>query len=105
MTTGQIVLLAYAILMLGGGLMGYRAGSRPSLVAGLASGVLLLAAWQLSRTWYEVGLGLGALLALALSVVFGMRLAKTRKLMPSGMLLAVSLIALAVLIASATVAT
>ena len=93
----QIALLVYAVLMVGGGLMGLRAGSRASLVAGGSSGVLLAAAWGLSLLWLGPGLWAGAVISLLLCITFGMRLAKTRKVMPTGMLLGISLVALVVL--------
>jgi len=99
---GEGVLLGYAALVLAGGVMGYaKAGSKPSLIAGVASALLLTAAWMWSRTSVG-GLWLGAGVALALCVVFGMRLKKTGKMMPSGMMLAVSGIALAALLLAAT---
>lgn len=101
MATGQIVLVVYALLILVGGLMGARAGSRASLIAGSASGTLLLAALVVSLFHMAAGLWIGTGVSLVLSVVFGNRLAKTGKLMPSGMLLAVSIVALLVLLFSA----
>ncbi len=98
MTVPQVVLLAYAVLLVVGGIAGYAtAGSRASLAAGLASGLLLAAAWGWSRGAPAAGYALGALVALALCVTFGMRLAKTGKWMPSGMLLLVSVVACLVL--------
>lgn|SRR5262245_47194677 len=98
MNLGQIVLLVYALLMLVGGFIGYKAaGSSASLWAGAGSAAVLAAAWLLSRSAPAVGFGLGAVTSLALVVVFGMRLAKTGKMMPSGMLLAVSVVSFLVL--------
>ncbi len=93
MVIGQWVLMGYAVLMMLGGLMGFRAGSSVSLYAGFGSGVALLAA--LGATYYAMGVGLwvGCGLAAILTLMFGQRLAKTGKLMPAGMLLAVSLVA------------
>jgi uncharacterized membrane protein (UPF0136 family) len=93
MEFGQWVLMGYAVLMMFGGLMGFRAGSNVSLYAGFGSGVALLAA--LGATYYAIGVGLwaGCALAAILTLMFGSRLAKTGKFMPSGMLLAVSLLA------------
>jgi len=93
MAIGQWVLLVYALFMMLGGVMGSRAGSRVSLYAGLGSGVALLAA--LGATYAAMGPGLwaGCVLALVLTLMFGKRLAKTGKFMPSGMLLVVSIAA------------
>jgi uncharacterized membrane protein (UPF0136 family) len=95
MSLGRIVLAVYAVLMLVGGVMGYRAAhSAASLVAGAASAVVLLVALFLSFGAPAAGYWLGSLTSLALCVVFALRLAKTGKFMPSGMLLAVSFVAL-----------
>ena len=97
-----ILLLAYGLLMLVGGVMGWRAGSRASLIAGGASSVLLLiAAWLASGPAIVTGLWLGIVVALALAIVFGVRLAKTGKPMPAGPLLALSVIVLVLLLLSA----
>ena len=101
MVVGQYVLIVYALLTLLGGLMGSRAGSKVSLVAGSASGVVLLVALIVS--WFDlvVGLWIGVVVGALLAIVFGIRLSKTGKLMPSGMMLAVSLVAVLVLLLSA----
>lgn len=101
MNLGPTVLLVYGILMVLGGLMGYRAGSRVSLIAGLVSGVLLLAAWWLSRTQPVAGLWAGVVITLLLCGSFAMRLLETRRFMPSGALLVVSVVALLLLAYSA----
>ena len=82
--------------------MGFRvAKSKPSLIAGLVSGGLLLVAFFMTFLRMAIGLWVGAGISLLLCVVFCMRLAKTRKVMPSGMLLVISIAAAAILIASA----
>ena len=101
MLSGTTVLLIYAVLMVVGGAMGMRAGSKASLIAGGSSGVLLLIAWGVTFVNLAVGLWAGAVIALLLTATFAGRVAKTRKFMPSGMLLAVSLIATIMLIVSA----
>jgi len=100
LVAGQIVLGVYAILLAVGGVIGYtKAGSRPSLIAGLGSAAAALFALVLSFLSSVWGLGLGALLAILLAVFFGYRFAvKTRKFMPAGLLAVVSLIVLAVMI-------
>ena len=95
MDLGRVVLAVYAVLMLVGGVMGYRAAkSSASLVAGVGSAVVLLVALFLSLRAPATGYWLGALTSLALCIVFTLRLAKTGKFMPSGMLLTVSFVAL-----------
>lgn len=93
----KIVLIVYGVLMLGGGVMGYaKAGSKMSLYMGAISSVLVF----LSVFWMKnnPALGLGAATSTAgiLSVVFLMRFLKTKAFMPSGMLLVLSLVVLAV---------
>ncbi len=97
MVLGQWVLLVYAALMIAGGAMGSRAGSKVSLYAGLGSGVALLAALAASFAALAVGLWIGCALAAILALMFGKRLAGTGKFMPAGMLLLVSLGALVLL--------
>lgn len=104
MLSGTTVLLLYAVLMVVGGAMGMRAGSRASLIAGASSGGLLLIAWGVTFVDMAIGLWAGAAIAFLLTATFARRLAKTRKAMPSGMLLAVSLLATILLIVSAKAA-
>jgi len=102
MSMGQIVLLLYALLMLAGGVIGYTtAGSKASLISGGVSGVLLAVAWYWTRSSAGPGFWLGAAISLALCVAFASRLSKTGKFMPSGMLLAISGVALVLLVYSA----
>lgn len=101
MLSGTTVLLIYAVLMVVGGAMGMRAGSKASLIAGGSSGVLLLIAWGVTFVNLGAGLWAGAVIALLLTFTFLGRMAKTRKLMPSGMLFALSLIAMVLLSRSA----
>ena len=75
---GQITLLVYALLMEAGGIVGFRvAKSKPSLIAGLVSGGLLLVAFFMTFFRMAIGLWVGAGISLLLCVVFCMRLAKT----------------------------
>jgi uncharacterized membrane protein (UPF0136 family) len=104
MNLGPTVLLVYGILMLLGGLMGARAGSRVSLIAGVVSGLLLVGAWWLSRTQPTAGLWAGTFITFALCASFAMRLYKTGRFMPSGALLTVSVVALLLLAYSAATA-
>lgn len=89
---GQIVLVVYALLMLGGGIGGYVSKhSVPSLVSGIASAVVLGVAFVLSRSQPRPAFALGAATALVLAVFFTKRLMTTHKFMPSGGLLLLSL--------------
>ena len=63
--------------------------------------VVLLGAWFVSRDHMAAGLWVGVGVSALLSAVFGMRLAKTRQLMPAGSLLLVSVVALVLLAYSA----
>jgi len=103
MILGQVVLLVLGVAMLLGGLMGYRAGSRMSLISGSLSGLLLLGAWFVSRDHLSAGLWIGVGVSALLSVVFGIRLAKSGKFMPTGGLLLVNVVALALLVYSALI--
>ena len=98
---GPITLGVYAVLLGAGGLIGYfKAGSRPSLIAGSISAVVALAAaalW-LSINYKIWGMSLGLILSISLFILFGYRYAvKTRKFMPSGLLAIASLVVLAVM--------
>ncbi len=104
MSFGQTVLVVYALLMLGGGLMGQRAGSRASLYAGTGSCALLLLALLFSAFRPAAGLSLGAAVAAVLSVVFVVRFTKTKAFVPAGLLLVLSVVALLLLAVSAAVA-
>lgn len=98
-STAQIILAGYALLLVVGGLIGYRkAGSRPSLIAGTTSGLVALVAAG-SMAFDPRAIWLGIALAAAMAIVFAIRFTKTRKFMPSGLLGVVSLAVLAGLIA------
>ena len=97
---GQVTLSIYAVLLAVGGYIGYsKAGSKPSLIAGLASAAAAILALGLSFQNAKWGMGLGFLLALLLTFFFGHRFAvKTQKFMPAGLLALVSLVVLGIAI-------
>ncbi len=102
MTLGQITLIVFALLMETGGMIGFFVKrSKPSLIAGAASGGLLIVAFVVTFFNLAVGLWIGAVVSLLLCLVFCIRLAKTGKFMPSGMLLILSVVASGILIAAA----
>jgi uncharacterized membrane protein (UPF0136 family) len=96
MNLGTVAAIAYGILSLIGGVTGYaKASSKASLISGIISGLLLLVggiAQQQGAAW---GLPLSAIVTIALIIVFTIRLLKTRKFMPSGIMLLAGAVALA----------
>ncbi|XP_020083808.1 protein FATTY ACID EXPORT 4, chloroplastic [Ananas comosus] len=90
---------AYGTLLLGGGLFAYlRSGSKGSILGGLSGSALMAVAYYLMQSpeTKEVGDAIGFGSALLFASVFGIRLANTRKFVPSGLLLGLSLGVLAV---------
>ncbi|MBX9571493.1 MAG: TMEM14 family protein [Candidatus Obscuribacterales bacterium] len=84
----QISMLVYGILIAVGGVFGFlKAKSKASLIAGVISGALMITAYSVSNRNLRQGLLFGAIVCSVLAAVFLMRLAKTKKFMPSGMLL------------------
>ncbi len=88
----QTILWIYIIVLVAGGLYGFlKAKSKPSLIASVAfAAALSLCAADIIFKAYVADILLAALL-----VVFGMRLAKTHKFMPSGLMLVLTLATLA----------
>ena len=91
MKTSDVIVWVYVVLLTAGGLFGYfKAGSKVSLIMALAFAVLLgLCTLGLPKVQW-----LTEILLVALLVVFAMRLFKTGKFMPSGMMLSVTALAL-----------
>ena len=90
---GQISILIYAVLMAGGGIMGYvTKKSLPSLMAGVGSGIFLVVAYGLAKSNPKTGFGLATLVAALLTLSFAQRFYKTGNFMPSGMLCIVSIL-------------
>ena len=96
MNTPSVIVFVYAVLTIVGGIFGFvKAGSHPSLIAGLVSGLLLLAAgFGLGRglSW---GLPLAVVLTAALLVFFGVRYAQGHVFMPAGLMVILSILTLA----------
>jgi uncharacterized membrane protein (UPF0136 family) len=88
----NLVLWIYIVLLVLGGLIGFlKAKSRVSLIMSVSFAALLsLCAAHSVFQYYVADILLAALL-----VVFGIRLSKTKKFMPSGLMLILTLVALA----------
>ena len=92
-----IIIWAYGVLMAVGGVIGYlKVRSKASLLAGVGFGLMLVASgygvWQGSRD----SLVASAIMAALLVAIFAVRLTKTRRFMPAGVLAVLSLAALIV---------
>lgn len=92
------VAFVYGGLVLGGGFLGFKkAGSRPSLIAGVVSEVLLLCAGLLMLLENRAGWLLAMAVAGLLLAFFAARWLKGRRFMPAGMMVLASAAALALL--------
>ena len=99
MNLGIVAAIAYGILAVIGGIIGYiQARSKVSLISGCLSGLLLLIAAGLQLQGYTWGLPLAAIVTTLLVIVFAGRLAKTRKFMPAGLMIILGLVTLIILI-------
>ncbi|MBH8551571.1 hypothetical protein I8751_04105 [Nostocaceae cyanobacterium CENA357] len=99
MNSSIIAALAYGILAIIGGVIGYRqANSQVSLISGSISGLLLIVAAYFQfqgQTWASIlAVGVTAVLV----AFFAFRLAKTRKFMPAGLMILLGTLALAVMV-------
>jgi uncharacterized membrane protein (UPF0136 family) len=91
MQTASFVILVYAGILVIGGFIGWRlSGSRMSFTSSLISAALLSVAYRLSRIAPRPGYLLGTAICLGLAAMFGVRLKKTGKFVPSGILLLLS---------------
>lgn len=83
-----LMALLYGLLVIGGGALGYKqAGSQVSLISGMSSGLLLLVSAYLLFGKHPAGPLCSAVVTIFLIVVFSIRLAKTRKFMPAGLMI------------------
>ncbi len=84
-------LLVYSIFIVIGGVLGYlKAQSKASLISGVISGALLATAYSVARRNLLQGTILGGVMTVLLCVVFLVRLRKTGKFMPAGLMLVIS---------------
>ena len=93
-----LVLLIYGVIVEVGGVMGYvKAKSKASLIAGGLCGAALLLAGGLLVAGMAWGFWAGLTVNLLLIVVFGMRYAKTKAVMPAGLMLGISVVVAGIL--------
>lgn len=93
--TARLAIAVYGVVVAGGGIGAFfKSGSKPSVISGVVAGVVLAGAYVAEN----VPLALGT--AVVLSLVFAVRLAKTKKFMPAGMLCILSAVAAAFFAAS-----
>ncbi len=84
------------MLLLVGGLIGFlKAGSKVSLITSSIAAALLVLTAIPNLLGPNLARGMADVIMAALIVVFAIRLSKTKKFMPSGMLLVVTAVALA----------
>lgn len=95
------IILIYGVLVAAGGVMGYmKANSRASLISGGISGVLLIAASMAMMCGaYSLGWWLALVVAILLLARFALASLNNFKMMPGGLMILLSLIAIIVLLA------
>jgi len=99
MNLGIIAAIAYGILAIAGGIIGYvQAASKASLISGSISGLLLILGGVMQLQGQPWGLIMSAIVTAILIIVFGIRLAKTRKFMPAGLMAGLGLVTLVVMV-------
>jgi uncharacterized membrane protein (UPF0136 family) len=90
------VLWVYIVLLLVGGLIGFfKANSKMSLISSSVFAALLVLTAAPTVFQPAFARGLANVILAALLVVFAIRLAKTKKFMPSGLMLVLTILALA----------
>jgi uncharacterized membrane protein (UPF0136 family) len=90
------VLWIYIVLLVAGGLFGFlKAGSKVSLITASVSAALLVLTTLPGLFEPTLRRNLADIIMAVLLVVFTIRLAKTKKFMPSGLMLVLTLVALA----------
>jgi len=91
--------LAYGLLAMIGGVMGYlKVKSKMSIISGVVSGLLLVFSAIVQLQGHQWGLTLAAVVAAALVIIFAVRLAKTRKFMPAGLMIIAGVLSLGVML-------
>jgi uncharacterized membrane protein (UPF0136 family) len=97
----KIYFLVFGVLTLAGGIMGYvKAGSVISIVTGVISGLLLVAAALLLPQQLMAGLIIAAAVSVLLAAQFVPKFLRTGSAMPAGLMSALSVIAIVLAVAA-----
>jgi uncharacterized membrane protein (UPF0136 family) len=91
----NIIIIIYGLFLASGAYFGWKAGSKPSLIAGSASAILVFIGYFIAQSNPKNGYMMLSIVSAVLVIVFIKRLLATGKFMPSGMLLAVTIAFLA----------
>lgn len=95
MNLAVLATIIYGLLSGLGGIWGYlKSKSKPSLISGCISGVLLLLCAIMQIQGYSFGLVMSQIIVALLIVVFAVRLIKTQKFMPAGIMLSTGIVTL-----------
>ncbi len=98
MSLGVIAAIAYGLFAIMGGIVGYtKAKSKISLFAGCGTGILLILGGILQIQGLTWGLIFSIVMSVFLIITFISRLLKTRKFIPSGLMIIAGFIALAMM--------
>lgn len=93
------IILIYGILAAAGGVMGYvKSKSTPSLLSGLLFGILLVGSSVLMMNGDARGAYFALVLSSVLLAIFLFRFRASKKFMPAGVMIFLSLIAVATLL-------
>ncbi|NET16902.1 MAG: hypothetical protein F6K08_30845 [Okeania sp. SIO1H6] len=99
MNIAIISAIAYGFLAIVGGIIGYRkAGSKISLISGSVSGLLLIVSGIIQLMGMNWGLIFSTIIATILVITFIIRLVKTRKMMPAGLMILTGIAAVALMV-------
>ncbi|MEJ7616775.1 MAG: TMEM14 family protein [Pyrinomonadaceae bacterium] len=103
MPTAWIILI-YGLLIAAGGALGYaRAKSLPSLIAGGAAGLILIgASVAMMRGSYQLGWWISLIVAILLLARFASASLNNFKMMPGGLIIILSVIAIIALLIGRT---
>jgi Small integral membrane protein len=95
MNFGAIAAITYGLLAFIGGIVGYtKAKSKISLFAGCSTGILLILGGIIQIQGLSWGLIFSIVLSVFLIITFISRLLKTRKFMPSGLMIIAGFVAI-----------